>query len=298
MTIDKPMYIEGPISSIKEDVEGNLYDPNDFDTSKFLTEGFLDIDHLMHDGKIPEAVIGRPVSIWKAGGQLFARFLLNNTPFCREIHEYVKTHPGVLGFSVAGWVNKVLFERGGRWELLSCALTHAPKQPDVYAVALSANGMTLRSVMSAFSGDLLHGTVNVQTVESLYHYFRPMVESPVLAVQLSAWAHKRIIGDEIWTPQSMAATDVISQMRQNLFLRDEDVNSFVLDTKAKLAHWKLIHPDDEHLSSDGRFNSLEDAIYHLRYCLRLNPIQVATILGRLRGRDDVIRNISKTHGAA
>lgn len=291
------MYIEGAISSQVEDVEGNQFDPTEFDTSRFLSEGFLDVDHLMHNNGIQESVIGKPVSVWTSGKRLFARFLLYPSAFTREIYDYIQTHPGVLGFSVAGWVDKPYFGRGGKWDLISCALTHSPKQPDAYAVALSASGMTLRGVMSAFIADLKHGSVDVSGMRPLYLYFRGMADSPVLALELAAWSYQQIHGGLRYNA-SFSATDTISQMRENLFFRESDVESFTLDTKAELAHWRFLHPEDEHIAPDGRLKSLEDAVAHLRYCMRLNPIQVATILGRLRGREDVIKGISKTHGAA
>lgn len=278
------LLIEGPISSAVEDVEGNTFDPADFDTETFLTQGFLDIDHLAHKYGIREAVVGVPVAVWRKGNQLWARFKLEATDLGREIHEYVKAHPGLLSFSVAGGLEKPLFARNGKWKLVSTAITHVPMQPDAAAFALSGNTMTLRGIMSAFAKDLEHQSVDTKSILSLYRYFSPMA-GPVLGFELAAWADLRLHGQR-------AATDLMTEFRQALFYPEDTVESFALDTKAHLAEWKFLHPEDEHLDRSGRFNSMEDAVAHLRYCERLNPIQVATILGRIRGRGDIVRGFA------
>lgn len=275
-------------------MEGNTFDPDDIDTSEFLERGFLDIDHMAHNAGIREAIVGKPVAVWKDKGRLFARFLLNPTQLGRDIYEYCKAHPGVLSFSIAGLVQKPLYDRGGKWSLQSCAITHVPKQPDAYAIALSGAGMTLRGAMSAFAADLKHGTVRADSLSALYDYFKPMT-GPVMAFQLATWAYKK---PEIRYAASQAPVDLMTEFRQNLFYPEDEVESAVLDERAHLTKWKLFHPEDTHIDDKGRYNSLEDAVAHLRYCERLNPIQVAHRIGRLRGRDDIIKGISKTHGAA
>ena len=271
-----------------------MFNPWDIDTSQFLSHGFLDIDHMMHNHGVQESVIGKPVSVWREGGRLFARFVLYPTELGKEIYDYIKSHRGVLSFSIAGGLSKPLYERGGKWDLISCALTHVPKQPDAYAVALSAHGMTLRGVMSTFAADLRHGIVRTDSAFSLYQYFKPMT-GPVLAIQLAKWAVQKPM---IRYADSFAPVDAMEQFRMNLFYPDEDVRSAAVDEKAHLAEWKLFHPEDEHIDGNGRYRSLDDAVAHMRYCERLNPTQVAVRIGRLRGRDDVIKGISKTHGAA
>ncbi len=278
---NEPLYIEGPMSSAKEDAEGNTFYPDDINTDQFLTQGFLDIDHLYHKYHVQEAVIGKPVGVWKKGHQLYGRFLLSATDIGREIHQYVREHPGVLGFSIAGGLEKNLFDRGGKWDLVSCAITHVPMNPDTAAFALSAQTMTLHGVMSAFAGDLLHNTVDARSFGSLYTYFKAM-SNPIMGIELAAWAYKNL---HLRMDKSLAAVDLMQQLRQSLFVPDEETGAYSLDTKAHLAQWKLLHPEDEHLTRTGQFHSLEDAVAHLRYCERLNPIQVAMILGRIRGTD-------------
>lgn len=282
------LYIEGAISSAVEDVEGNQFDPNDMDVQEFLSNGFLDIDHLFHKYGMQESVIGKPVSVWKEGKRLFGRFKLMSSEFCREIHDYVKAHPGVLSFSIAGPLEKPLFGRGGKWKLLSCALTHSPMQPDAYTVALSATGhtMSLYSIMSAFVADVRHGTIRNNTpLADLYQYFKAMA-GPVQGFELATFAFLKM-------HEYRAPTDIMSQLRDNLFYDENMVETFALETKGRLAEWKLFHPEDEHITRTGQFRSPEDAVTHFRYCERLNPIQVATIMGRLRGRGDVVHGWGK-----
>lgn len=284
------LFIEGAISTAHEDVEGNMFDPSLINTDKFLSEGFLDIDHLQHKFGIKESVVGRPVKVWRDGKRLFARFQLAATDLGREIYEYVKKNPYVLSFSIAGGLEKPYFERGGSWDVRSCAITHSPMQPNAYAIALSAHGhvMSLHSVMSAFYSDLVHKTVDVTNLSSLYQYFKGMSD-PIQSIQLAAWAHKRF-SNTIKMEGYRAPTDIMNELRQNLFYPEQETSNFVLETRAHLAQWKLFHPEDEHLDREGTFMSVEDAIAHLRYCERLNPIQVATILGRLRGKTEIIKN--------
>lgn len=275
---EPPLYIEGAIASSVEDVEGNTFDPALMDTDHFLREGFLDVDHLTHTMGIQEANIGKPVAVWRDKDRLFARFLLKPTEFGKEIYRYVKSHPYILSFSIAGDMEKGWFARDGKWKVQSCALTHVPKQPDAYAVALSGTGMTIRGIMSAFLGDLRHNTVDVASFDKLRDYFYAMSNNPVLSMQLAGWAQRHLMSG---SPK----VDLVQVLRENLFFPDDQVNGFALDTKAQLAEWKLLHPDDEHLTDDGRFRSEDDAVFHLRYCMRLNPNQVAGIMGRLRGTD-------------
>ena len=103
-----------------------------------------------------------------------------------------------------------------------------------------------------------------------------------MALSLASWAFKNLY---LRVEKSLAAVDLMTQLRANLFVPDEDTEAYALDTKAHLAQWKLLHPDDEHLTRTGQFHSLDDAVAHFRYCERLNPIQVATLLGRIRGTD-------------
>lgn len=280
--VDEPLYIEGPIASAQEDAEGNTFAPEDMDTDEFLASGFLDIDHLHHKYRIAESVVGKPVAVWRKGKQLFGRFVLSPTQIGRDIYEYVKAHPGVLGFSIAGDLEKPWFGRGGRWIVKSCAITHVPMNADTGAFALSAGStMTLRGVMTAFTNDLLHGAVDTRSLSSMYVYFKGMA-GPVLGLELAAWAYKEI---HLRMDYGLAAVDLMTQLRNTLMVPEEDAAAYALDTKAHLAQWKLLHPDDVHLNRTGQFQSLEDAVAHFRYCERLNPIQVATLLGRIRGTD-------------
>ena len=286
---DPSLIIEGPISSAVEDVEGNQFLPDDIDTSQFLSNGWLDVDHLYHKYGVKEAIVGRPLAVWKQGKQLFGRFQLAASEFGHEIYAYVKQNPGVLSFSIAGPLEKPLFTRGGNWNLVSCAITHSPMQPDAYAIALSASGhtMSLYSIMSAFVGDVRHKTITADTpLGDLYRYFKAMA-GPVVGFELAVFAKIRLDG-------ALAPTDIMRQLKDNLFYDENMVESFALDTKAYLAEWKFFHPDDDHITRSGQFRSPEDAVAHLRYCARLNPIQVATILGRLRGRGDVVHGWSKS----
>jgi hypothetical protein len=294
MTLAAPkrLFIEGAITSSKEDVEGNLFDPKEMNFDFLLQDGWLDIDHLYHKYGIQEAIIGKPVAVWVEDDTAYARFELQDNELNREIYDFIRQHPQVLSYSIAGDLEKPLFQRGGKWDVISVGLTHNPMQPNAFAVAKSAGQMTLHGIMSAFAADLTHHTVDYRSAQSLYTYFRGMTD-PMLSAELTFWALKKLNPHVLHYNALRAPVDLMSQFRQNLFLPEDYVEGFALDVRAHLMNWRLMHPNDTHINQDGSFNSVEDAVYHLRYCEKLNPIQVAMILGKLRGRGDIIKEYKK-----
>lgn len=289
---DKELYLEGIITVPKEDADGGVYTPDQMELAELVREGFLDVHHMMFEHGQPDAIIGEPVDVRVVKDGVWARFKLYKTKLAQDIWNYVREHPGVLGFSIAGRLFKPLFDRGGRWSFKreyggSVAVTRFPMQPFTWAVATmegepaalaaSVSRATLTDVMTSLAGKILAGEVRLNApFEVWYDTFRSLSLDPVSSASLSTWAIE-------YFGRMSEAVDTV-RMLEAILIPDPEQEADMAEAIAEdIDKWLLVHPDDEHFTADGKYKSLDDAIMHLRYCKRLSSMQVAKILGYLRG---------------
>jgi hypothetical protein len=283
------MYLEGIITLPKPDVEGGVYSVEDIDVEGLLQSGYLDVNHLMFEHGIKEAVIGRPVEVRRTKDGVWAKFELFDTPLARDVWNYAREHPKVLGFSIAGTLLKPLFDRGGKWLLGaehggSVAVARFPMNPSTWAVATSRAALaasTLRAdqvlrVAKMLAREMSRPGFRAQrSFDEWYATFARMGCDPLVAPFFATWASARL--------SELGNLDhLISIIRDSVLLDQETEQASAEAVEEDMVQWLAAHPDDPHFSGEGKFRTLDDAMEHYRSCKRLAPQQIAKILGYMR----------------
>ena len=287
------MYLCGIVTLPREDAEGGVYQNEDIDIQGLLSDGYLDVNHLMFEHGVQEAVIGLPVEIRQTKLGTWVKFRLENSQLARDIWDYCIEHPGLLGFSIAGGLRKTLFERGGEWLLGdkhggSVGICRFPMNPGTFAYASSQAALaatvselshqTLLRAMSALVSDFKMGRAKCGfSYNEWYDYFKKTAGlSPLPTAGLANWASGYF--------HSMAETqNLIEQIRGTIVLDPTEDSELEEAVNGEVVKWLSVHPDDPHFNAEGRFKNLDDTVAHFRYCCKLSPIQVARIMGAIRG---------------
>ena len=281
-------YLEGIITLPKEDAEGGLYTTQDMDLANLVEHGYLDVNHLMFERGISEAVIGQPVEVRVVRDGIWGKFEMAANSLAEDIWNYVHEHPGLLGFSIAGGLLKPVFERGGKWLFDkdhggSVGLCRFPMNPGTYAIAATKSATTgvftdqgILRLMHGLCVDMRAGKIKARSeISDWYRYFLSAGMDPLGAFTMSSWAGPYFKG-------LASSNDIIMEIKNTIFVPDDEEVSLSDGLAEDMASWLAVHPKDEHFSSDGRFRTLDDAVQHLRYCKRLAPQQVARIMGYAR----------------
>lgn len=285
------LYLEGIITLPEEDVEGGLYDPDQMDLASLVENGYLDVNHLMFEHGVREAVIGEPVEVRKVKQGVWARFRLYPTQLAHDIWNYVRERPGILGFSIAGTLIRDIFDRGGKWLFGkehggSVAISRFPMNPGTWAVATKAgepaslavgDRRLLEEALAALAQAVLEGRLAMSAPWDVwYTSLSPFLPDPVFRSSVASWA-------EHYFNRLADTQGLISAIRSIVIGPEESAAEILQDLRARMDSWLLQHPRDEHFTRDGRFRTLADAMEHLRFCWRLSPTQTAKLLGFMRG---------------
>lgn len=274
--------ITGTVTSRTEDAEGNQFTPDRMNWLQFLQAGYLDIDHAFFNNHIEAAIIGVPEEVRIFADYVEVTFRLIDRPDTPAIYDYVKTYPNLLGYSIAGPLQKALFEANGSWpEIVSIALTHAPINADTNAIALGVPGFSLlRDTATA----LLSLSTPKTSLPDWRGWFLERGWSLTQAHALSQWAMTHTLPHY----QLDSAPIRSSHLLENLLVPPPALDTLLDSIHKELDTYRKTHPGDVHFTADGRFNSVGDAIQHLKYCQHLTKEQVAHIVGAIRMRPEFI----------
>jgi hypothetical protein len=277
-----PFRITGTVTSRTEDAEGNQFTPDRMNWSQFLREGYLDIDHAYFNNNIEAAIIGVPETVIIWADRVEVTFRLVNRPDTEAIYQYIHDHPNLLGYSIAGPLQKSLFETNGTWPaIVSVALTHAPINADTNAVALSS--VSRFFALYATAQRIVQDRVRFASAPEWRRFFLEEGWSLSEAHALSQWA---------MTHEMLHRLDSApirpSQLLENLLVPPDALEPLLQSIRDELdAYWHT-HAGDPHFTRDGRFNSVKEAVQHLKYCQHLTKEQVAHIVGAIRMRPEFI----------
>ena len=273
--------ITGTVTSQTEDAEGNQFTPDRMNWSRFLREGYLDIDHAYFNNQIEAAIIGVPESLTVFADHVEVTFRLINRPDAEAIYQYIQDYPNLLGFSIAGPLQKSLFDTNGAWPaIVSIALTHAPINADTNAIALSASQFFQ---LYSTAHHLLSLPAALPSLPEWRRFFLAEGWSLWEAQALSQWAMTHEFVHKLDSAPIRA-----SQLLENLLVPPDALEPLLESIRQELHTYWQHHPGDVHFTRDGRFNSVKDAVQHLRYCQHLTKEQIAHIVGAIRMRPEFI----------
>lgn len=287
------MYLCGVVTLPKEDAEGGVYKNEDIDIQGLVRDAYLDVNHLMFEHGVQEAVIGHPIEVRQTKLGTWVKFELLDTQLARDIWEYCNERPGLLGFSIAGGLRKTLFERRGEWLLDgnhggSVGICRFPMNAGTFAYATSRAALaataaelsehTLLRAMSSLVNDMKLGRIRpTSSYDEWYLYFTKAAGLSTLpASGLASWAqgYFHSLGE---------SQKLIEQIRSTVILDPDEEADLEEAVSTEVVKWLATHPEDPHFNAEGRFKNLDDTVAHFRYCMKLSPIQVARIMGSIRG---------------
>jgi len=274
--------LQGVVTNDAEDAEGNRFTPDRQTWDGFCAHGYLDIDHAYFSQQIEDAVIGVPEIVEIFPHHVTVTFRLLNRPDTAAIYAYTQDHPNLLGFSIAGPLQKDILDHNGTWPGIdSVALTHAPINAETNAVALSR--MSLRLALNT-AHTLATEPPAAQSVGAWRTWFLAQGWDLLPAHQLAIWAQT-----QFQHRVSMQATPVMKgQLLDNLLVPPEALENIADRVVAHCTQWRTTHPLDVHFEPDGRFYSAAQAIEHFRRCEGYSKEQVAHILGVIRDNANLI----------
>ena len=268
--------LRGVVTNDAEDAEGNHFSPDRQAWEDFCAHGYLDIDHAYFSQHVEDAIIGIPEEVEIGEHAVIVTFRLLQRPDVATIYAYVQDHPNLLGFSIAGPLQKDILEHNGTWPSVACvALTHAPINAETNAIALGRPTFTLAlRTAHALAAESIHYT----SVGAWRAWFLAQGWDLVRSQQLALWA-QTTLQDYV----SMQATPVQKEhLLENLLVPPDALSTIADRIAAHCQAYRQAHPLDMHFEADGRFYSAGQAIEHFRRCEGYSKEQVAHILGVIR----------------
>jgi hypothetical protein len=136
---NETMIVEGVASTMTEDTDGEIVDPNGFDLNYLLDQGFINWHHATKDN--PGTIIGEPVKAWVQDSKLHVRAELYSwQPIARDVYDIINQlqkgkSKRKLGWSIEGKKMEVdpmnkKFIRKSR--VTGIAITPMPKNKGTY----------------------------------------------------------------------------------------------------------------------------------------------------------------------